>query len=301
MPSTTENLNNNSTKNIINIDTPPEEHSRETLAFQKKIKKIEKLESSNKKLQEDLQSIQIEVMELADPVIKKICKERVKNLRILETQFELSFFRKNEKEKIRQLILGAAYELYDTYSDTSVKEIIDKFSALEEDDNDLLEDDIEDEIDDIIEDLFGQFASESENSFSEKPTKSKKRKTNVHQEKVNLESKAIYRDLMKKLHPDLELDEGKKNEKNEATQKVVEAYKSNNIYELLKLRAEHLDQSISDHDIKLYATELNKRIRELEYEKFCIKGQFRDTYDHFYSRSKKKTREIIQHEYQKPL
>ena len=317
MSRATENIKSNSmsghANTIININTTPEEHSRETIAFQKKIQKIEKLESSNKKLHETLSSIQMEVMEMAAPIVKELCNERIKNLTSLEAQFKLAFFKKNEKEKIRQLILQGSHELYNFYSDERGKRIYDKFTDPEEKE---AQEEAFSAFEDLFTDLGNQIDSENENDTSfddsfdtltheehiepkKRRTKTKAHQEKAHQEKVNLESKTIYRKLMKTLHPDLELNEDKKSEKNEVTQKVVEAYKNNNIYELLKLRSEYLDQSVSDHDIKLYAQELNKRIHELNYEKHCIKNGFRDIYEHFYSRSKKKIKEKIKNEQRK--
>jgi len=280
-------------QSIINIHNPSEEPSRKTLAFTKKINKIEKLEISNKKLFETLSSIRLQVIEAAAPIIKNICDKKFKSLSILETQFKQTFFKKREKEKIRHLILDWAEDLYELFGDERGKIIYDKYSEPEVENKGPSG--LEDLFADIAERIHAEnddFADDSE-VHQESPTKKPKTKADLHQEKVNLESKTIYRELMKTLHPDLELDEKKKEEKNEAAQKVIEAYKDNNIYELLKLRSKHLDQSVSDDDIKIYTKELNKRLRELEYEKYCIRNEFQDTYDHFYSRSPKKIKKNI--------
>jgi len=88
---------------------------------------------------------------------------------------------------------------------------------------------------------------------------------------------------MKQLHPDYEPDEAKKREKPEVTKRISIAYQENNLYALLKLRSEYLNESLGNNELKTYTSELNKRIRELETERYEIKSQYKDIYDNLYS------------------
>jgi len=60
---------------------------------------------------------------------------------------------------------------------------------------------------------------------------------------LNKSWKKIYLSLVKKLHPDSELDEKLKAGKDAALQEVTAAYEANNFYRLLELQIKHLENA----------------------------------------------------------
>lgn len=258
--------------------------SKEAQNFQKKARKIEILQKANEALKSTLEDIRQRLAMILTPIAERFCDLRVTSLENLDRHMQGTYFRKNEKGKITALILEGADELFGMYQDERGKPFYDKYSAISFDEQEaslmegmkgLLE-----EIFDPVDDEDGEEALNSPNTIHPRKAKTK---AELHEETIQLESKSIYRSLMKSLHPDCEPDEEKKKEKTEVAQQISLAYRDNNLYELLKLRFEHLNEGISEDDFKMYTTELNKRIRELEHEKYLIKNQYKDLYDNFYS------------------
>ena len=194
------------------------------------------------------------------------------------------YFRANEKKKISALIVEGAGELVGIFHDERGKPFHDKYSDISFDDQ---ETSLMEGMNNLFEKVFGPMDHEDDEEplpppITKNPRKAKT-KSELHEETIQLESKTIYRNLMKTLHPDFELDEDKKKEKTKVAQQISIAYQENNVYELLKLQSEHLDEAINENDLKMYTTELNKRIRELEHEKYIIKNQYMDISNTFYS------------------
>ncbi len=299
-----DNKNEPSVRSVVRAKPQSEKLPKDILLFQKKILKIEKLEASNKILSEDLNYIQAHVAEITGPLITKYCQVKLDNLSALEFHLGKKLLSSKETEKVLSLILDGANQLYTFFSDDRGKALYNKYVGADEykikDELDLASSPEVSPLSQEGEDWNGEDLQGTPQASQEsEPIQFsffKDLKPKTHQEKIELDFKLIYRNLMKVLHPDLELNEKKKDEKGQVTQQVVEAFKTNNVYELLKLRSQYLNSSVSDEDIILYSKELNKRIKELEYERYSIKCQFKGFYDCFYSRSKKKAQEKIEAE-----
>lgn len=82
-------------------------------------------------------------------------------------------------------------------------------------------------------------------------------------------TKALYMDLAKILHPDLEHNDTKKQEKTELMHLVTAAYEKNDIFTLLNLHIRYAQEGenkldvIAEEQIKLYIVHLNEQIRDL--------------------------------------
>jgi len=272
-------------RSLIKV-TAKEAFFKESQNFQKKVIKIEKLQKGNEALKFNLEDIRLRLVKVLRPISDRFCDLRVKSLEILDEHAQGTYFRINEKRKIHGLIIEGAAELTGSFHDDRGKQFHDKYSTISFDEQ---EETFLDGMKTIFKEAFGSFRDEDSHVKSTQPftknTRKKKSKAELHEEKIQLESKSMYRGLMKTLHPDFEQDEERKKEKTEVTQKIAIAYKENNVYELLKLRSEYLNESISENELKTYATELNKRIRELELERYRIKFQYQGLYDNFYSTS----------------
>lgn len=256
--------------------------SKEAKNFQKKVRKIENLQIANEALKCRLEDIRQQLVKNLTPISDRFCDLRVTSLENLDKHMEGTYFRPNEKKKITALIVEGADELVGMYHDERGKPLYDKYSAISFDEQEAS---LMEGMKGLFEKILGPMDDEDDEKPFTPPTNKNPRKTKaeLHEETIQLESKSIYRNLMKSLHPDFEPDEDKKKEKTEVTQQISHAYQENNLYELLKLRSEHLNEAISEDDLKMYTTELNKRIRDLEHEKYLIKIQYKDISDNFYS------------------
>lgn len=280
-------------KALIKILTQ-ETCSKEAKAFQKKVRKIEILQQANADLKGKLEDIRQQLAKILTPISQKFCDMRVLSLQHLDKHMQGTFFRKNEKKKITVLILDGAEELLGLYHDERGKPYFDKYSDMSFDDQTAS---LREGMQNFIDEFFGPEDDEEPlDRPIKKTTRKAKTKAELHEETIQLESKSIYRNLMKTLHPDFEPDEDKKKEKTEVAQHISIAYKENNVYELLKLQSEHLDKGINPDDLKRYTIELNKRIRELEHEKYIIKNQYMGIADTFYSSNPRVTAKRIHKE-----
>ena len=274
--------------------------SKEAKNFQKKVRKIENLQKANNDLKGRLEDIRQQLLKILTPISHKFRDLRVASLENLDKQMQGTYFRKNEKKQITALILEGAGELVEIFRDERGKPFFDKYSDMSFDDQEIS---LLEEMNSLFEEIFvPEDLEDDEDPVSPPKTKTPRKaktKAELHEETIQLESKSIYRNLMKTLHPDFEQDEDKKKEKTEVAQQISIAYKENNVYELLKLRSEHLDEAISEDDLQMYTTELNKRIRELEHGKYIIKSQYMDISNNFYSPSPRVTAKRIYQEQEK--
>lgn len=302
--------------------------SKEAEVFYKKVKKIETLKKSNDDLKNRLESIRIQVLSVMSPLTDKIRDLKFSNLEILDQHMKANELKAKEKKKLKSLIVELSAQFIEEFNDDRGKQFYNAYSDMgfDEQQDQMLDDfesfmkgifdDFGDDLDDEFNTHFNsqykkkpkeesqqqfKFKDEQKNTFGEDFDKNlrrnkkpgKKSKAEIQKEKVELESKSLYRNLMKKLHPDLEQDEFKRLEKTEISQKITSAYNENNIYELLKLRSEHLDESLSNEELKIYDSELNQKIKELQHERVLIQKGNEGFFDYFYQKSDASIKRIV--------
>ena len=114
-------------------------------------------------------------------------------------------------------------------------------------------------------------ASDRTNHKKKSAAERKEEKEKIEQEQYRKKSiRAIYIDLIKAFHPDTEQDESKKLEKEEISKKITEAYSKNDLYTLLNLETEFLEQQssrlngIKTETSKSYMAMLDNQIKELK-------------------------------------
>lgn len=101
-------------------------------------------------------------------------------------------------------------------------------------------------------------------------------------EQLNQSWKKIYLSLVKKLHPDTEMNEKLKAGKDAALKEVTVAYENNNFYKLLELQIKHLEQTDLLHttDDKI----LKEYLRILKKQEEEIQGKLNETHYFLFSR-----------------
>lgn len=121
--------------------------------------------------------------------------------------------------------------------------------------------------------ITGNFEADH-NYFVEDDAETKKKKTgnskSVEADKtLAKDARSIYMRLIKKFHPDLEMDAVLREQKNEIVKQVTKAYQENDFFTLLKLQITHLEDNeteaakIADDMIKRYNKILQKQLDEI--------------------------------------
>jgi hypothetical protein len=125
-----------------------------------------------------------------------------------------------------------------------------------------------------------------------------KQKVGKQDQKLIQDAKAIYIRLVKKYHPDRELDETLKARCTEIVQQVTSAYTNNDFLTLLKLQIEHLEEKEADATFlaedmlkrynKILQKQLNEIREEIDFMKYSSMGLFDEFFDwnHQFSKSK---------------
>jgi hypothetical protein len=248
-----------------------EEPDAEKISIKVKLLQIAKLTRDNEELKEKLENLQTRATIETHPYLVEFFNARILNLELLETGLNNKRFKRKEREKIIQLIIQGAVEIWQMgeyraasflktylYGDEKIKEKKEEFQFKEE--------------------------------FEEKE-KAKAKPQSAKKSDVNRELKNLYLKLVKLVHPDREMDETKKLEKNLLMKRVTEAYEKEDLHALLLIMAEFTDmKEPMEGKLETYIKALNKKLKDLKDQKlFLMKwGPLADVYQMLYSRNPKK-------------
>ena len=227
-----------------------------------------------------------------DPLVKEYQEYRAEIVHIMDRTYSADLFRKIYQDKLAYLIAESAYDLISHYGFEDLKPVFNKYSEVD------------------IETLLAEekakaekitdpaFLLESEGvkepvqfeNFHDLPEEEQQRikaeqreeRLNKHiqeakemaeQQKTTKSVRAVYMDLVKAFHPDLEKDEAEKLRKTDIMQQVTQAYHENNLLKLLKLQIDldRIDQdqleNLSKNQLNYYNKVLKQQVEELEIVK----------------------------------
>ncbi|WPP48821.1 J domain-containing protein [Catalinimonas niigatensis] len=272
--------------------------SKRQKEFNRRIKKVNALKAELEDMEKSIPEIRSYYQQQIVPVQDKIAASRVRFVKLLDTAYDMKYFRGKEKEKIREILLNHAYELITHYGKSELEPIYDKHSeisyqeekaSVKDMSRDMAEDmfkdlfDIDVDLEGVdldnfeeIGDRFQQQAKAREEQKAQQKQKRKKTKAQQAREErqakeaksISKTTREIYMKLVREFHPDRETDEQKQAEMTEKMQRITEAYKKDDFYELLRLEMELLQgiderlDELSDEQLKLY----NKLLKEQEDE-----------------------------------
>lgn len=226
-----------------------------------------------KRLQEELQHLSIAIPEAVSayqkaiaPIAEKICLLKKEKLISLDIYIHEIKFSKRELAEIDTYMTaeieqwlhenGTDQELKDlfiTYAHISFEEYMKQFRSAD----DFIEED-------ITEKEFTQYSKKK--TAAERKIEKEKQILEQHRKKS---IRAIYIDLIKAFHPDTELNEEKKAAKEEISKKITEAYSNNDLYTLLNLETQFLEQQthrlqeMKKETATSYLAMLESQIKEL--------------------------------------
>ncbi|MCU0438879.1 MAG: hypothetical protein MUC49_13345 [Raineya sp.] len=267
-------------------------------SFNQKIKQIDDLKLLLNLIEEHEAFLRKRLTSSFFPTIKEANKIRMEFAEKLNNYFFDNQFTKSEKKKISMVICEymsivlkdeenpRAIELYNMHTDTlSFEE--EQENAKEMQKNmmkkqaemfgfDLEYVDFEDPNSFMA--SMAEQAEEIQKKQEEKQAKRKKTPKQLEKEQQEAEQnkilnktvKTLYTDLAKILHPDLEHNDDKKQEKTELMHQVTTAYEKNDVFALLNLHIKYAQEgenkldAIAEEQIKLYIIHLNEQIKDLE-------------------------------------
>ena len=246
------------------------------------------------KLKTELNDIKAK-MELADrfiikeiyPIENKIIEKRLESLRVLENQYHNGPFDNAEKKILTQIILTIAENLifehekieaipyFNQFNDIPFEELVNQEEKETAEERQTEKNHFDE----------GEFFENSKGDGQHTKEKPKSKAQLEREEKLKKDendmlqsARKIYMDLMKQFHPDLESNEKEKERKTIIIQQVTDAYQKKDLFQLLKLQAEHLSiekdkiSQLADENLKNINKTLKSQIEELEWEIFKAKG-----------------------------
>ncbi len=245
------------------------------------------------------------------PIIDRIATQKFEFVRILDEAYDKQFFTFKQKEHIRKLIEERSHQLLQQYRFEPARKMYKKYvkhnrnldadvfgsasdvaKEFAEAVNDLLFDWRKDREKnkkrfDINEDS-DHLDEENEGFRIDGLDKGNKKRVVFHSDKKDKPfdtAKALrilYTRLAKDLHPDLEQDEKNKAEKNDVMRRLTEAYKNEDLYELLQIQfeynadnSENYTDALPEEQLKVINETLLLQIKKLqeEYKEMTVFGE----------------------------
>jgi len=280
--------------------------SKEQIQFNKLSKRIENIRKQIESTQVKLDTLFSYYSEKMPPQYEKYGNGLTAFVMQLNEMHKYLKFTNTKREKLETLILNNLEKAFVHIMPTDeVKAIYDKFSETSFDEElKKQEGQLKDSMSDMFSKMFGKKVDFSDMDMSEEAIakkmaemqdvfeqveqnvgdfKTKKRKQTVSQlkqeekkkqieELQNKNFRLIYTSLAKMLHPDLEIDETLKNEKEELMKKVTNAYNDKDLHTLLKLEIEIIHKEnenlerLTDDKLKLLNSALKEQVNELNHE-----------------------------------
>jgi Tfp pilus assembly protein PilO len=294
--------NNKNDANVLNIIQPKKALSKNQQSFNRLTTRIANLRKEidhSKTALIKLSSIyNSEIL----PLIKDLGEEKIKMATTLASRYKTIKLTNKQIEEVEYIMLdllddafavikpdAETEKLYQDIAGTGFKEVIkEEMQERKEDMQDQFYDmfgvDIDmNDFDDSPEGYarFQQKMQEQIELQEQRQGKRKKTKKQLEKQARLLEEKeiekrtirSIYMSLAKLLHPDTEMDEAIKKEKEEIMKEITKAYNENDLSSLLRLElqwvakeTDHLEK-LTDDKLKIYIGVLKEQAKELEIEK----------------------------------
>lgn len=287
--------------------------NKQQIAFNKAVKKIEKLRVELKNTSEDIDRQLVYYGQEIHPLERKLNSKKVEIIRLLFHQYKKNKKIKGEERKtFKRFMLSLLQDILsnsdqspeqdlkniftdltgESYEDAVKEEfeimkdeMQDMFreSGVDFDLSDLNKDMSPEELAAKMKDLSDRLKEQEEEKQAKKSNRKKtarqleKEAKNKEIEEVrNKNIKSIYKQLVRALHPDLELDEAIKVKKERLMQRLTVAYEKNDLHEMLSLEIEfihkeenNIDQLSSDK-LAIYNKVLKEQIQALEHQKLML-------------------------------
>lgn len=279
----------------IVVPSPKAQKSKLLLRYETLLIQLELKKEQHQNLKEGLDLLFPKIKLEIDPLIDQLSDIKAKEcIKLDEVVEEIVISKAKYEAFVKQLLIQLENLLFDyqgKYAE-QLNVIYKKYKSRDYDANTsqsekiaaLLKDqyDIEVSVEELKTKGFKQFIADYNEALATNKKKSRKQKKREREaeEKQTLENdaKSIYFRLLKKFHPDKQLDEKLKFEYTEITKMVTKAYKTNDFMGLLKLQIGYLDpeeleaHQLAEETLDRYNKILQNQLRELQ-EELRIKTQ----------------------------
>jgi hypothetical protein len=249
------------------------------------------------------------------PIIDRIATQKFEFVRILDEAYDKQFFTFKQKEHIRKLIEERSHQLLQQYRFEPARKMYKKYVKHNRNlDTDVFgsASDVAKEFAEAVNDLLFDWRKDREKSKE----KNKKR-FDINEDSDNLDEenegfridgfdkgnkkrvvfhsdkkdkpfdtakalRILYTRLAKDLHPDLEQNEKNKAEKNDVMRRLTEAYKNEDLYELLQIQfeynadsSENYTDALPEEQLRVINETLLAQIKKLqeEYKEMTVFGE----------------------------
>jgi hypothetical protein len=244
------------------------------------------------------------------PIIDRIATQKFEYVRILDEAYEKQFFTFKQKEHIRKLIEERSHQLLQQYRFEPARKMYKKYVKHNRTlDTDVFSSasDVAKEFAEAVNDLLFDWRKNREKNKDKKRfdidqdaenedegfriedlDKGNKKRVVFHSDKKDKPFdtaqalRLLYTRLAKDLHPDLERDETRKVEKNDVMRRLTEAYKNEDLYELLQIQFEYNADNSENYTDALPEEQLNvinetllsqiKKLQE-DYKEMTVFGE----------------------------
>ena len=254
------------------------------------------------------------------PIIDRIATQKFEYVRILDEAYEKQFFTFRQKEHIRKLIEERSYQLLQRYRFEPARKMYRKYVKHNRHlDTDIFDSasDVAKEFAEAVNDLLFDWREDRE---KDRKNKSEKKRFDINEgtnnpDKQNEKNEGfriedldkgnkkrvvfhsdkkgkpfdtaqalriLYTRLAKDLHPDLEQNEQRKIEKNNVMRRLTEAYKNEDLYELLQIQFEHnadnsenYTDALPEEQLRVINETLLTQIKKLQedYKEMTVFGE----------------------------
>ena len=287
----------------LSADNPP--LSKAQKEFNRLTKRIARLEKDVQEFGEAATRLRQRVQNEYRPLQARHNEERANLVRLFDRALDTYKLTKGERNKILDLMLNGCIDLLDR-GHADLGPIFDKYAPpLSAEEDAQADKEIAEAMKEMFTMQFGiefepdadvstqakfqayvqqkmaeqqaRFAEEEAQQETRRATRKKSPKQQAAEAKKQAEEKnitksvrALYMDLVKALHPDLEPDEAEKARKTELLKQVTTAYEANELLTLLRLQLElnRIDQShlenLAEDQLGYYNKLLREQVRELD-------------------------------------
>ncbi|TLU96913.1 hypothetical protein FEM55_01995 [Dyadobacter sediminis] len=229
-----------------------------------------------------------------NPLIREYQGFRAEIVHLMDRTYTNDLFRNAYQTKLAYLITESAFDLIVNYGFEDLKPVYNKYSDIDietaiqlqqeqfkiTDPAFLLESENKTEVPE--EDEFHQLPEEEQQKIKAEQradriaAQIRAAKLHAEQQKTSKTVRAVYMDLVKSFHPDLETDDTEKVRRTDIMQQITQAYQENNLLKLLKLQIEleRTDQdkleNLTKNQLNYYNKMLKQQVEELEAEKEAV-------------------------------
>jgi len=256
----------NSVEHIPSASSNPDQHQIDS-----KINEVKQLQEELKNLQTAIPEAIALYQKTVSPIAEKIRLLQKEKLISLDIYIHEIKFSKRELEIVDVYMCSEIEQwIYEHGNDSELEDLFSTYAHMPFEEhvrksNTPFQDFFSDE---------SNFSASDDLEINSKKKSAAERKAEkekaLQQEHRKKSIRAIYIDLIKAFHPDTEQDAEKKLEKEEISKKITEAYGNNDLYTLLNLETQFLEQQtnrlkgMKSETIKSYLAMLDNQIKELK-------------------------------------